>query len=463
MSPEEIKEMLGIKPEQVEEEQLWDQDYLWPRDTGEDLPETTTCLDVDRWEFDQGKRILGGIKQDCPAVYNMADLFAACFRQYPEIVGQGDSERFHEFLSTLMQSPEYIALHHSTQANMLASEMAAIQFWREFTKLVDDDEKDLVKFQGDKERTPNEKHIACIAAVGKALRQASEDTDKFEEYCKGCGIQEGQGGQTDTEKIKEGFQRIKNSARLRLIMNKSGRYRMCAQSKQRQKVTHGYDDMVGVKLDGDIGRLLPVELSRLSDPLFEDDAMRRLIEKQSMCRDYRGVEKVGKGPIIVCVDESGSTEGELVAEEKAFALGMYWIARFQKRECVLVSFSRGASFVLYSPTMNCGMSWDLELVDWLEHFYGGGTSMDVPLYEVPMLFKKIAKPQTDLIILTDAIVTVGKDLKDFFLKWKKQNGVKLITIVFGADGSSMKEVSDEVFPVSGLSVDSEAVSKCFSI
>jgi uncharacterized protein with von Willebrand factor type A (vWA) domain len=463
MSPEEIKEMLGIKPEQVKEEASCfdDMDNLHWRPSPE-LPETTTCLNVDKWEFEQGKRILGGIKEDCPAAYVMADLFAACFRQYPEIVGKGDSERFHEFLTTLMESPEYIALHHSTQANMLASEMAAIQFYKEFEKLAEQDERDLVKFQGEKERTPNEKHIACIAAVGKAVKKAQEESGNFEDYIKGCGIEEGSGGDIDTQKIKEDFQRIKNNAQLRAIMARAGRYRMCAQSKQRQKVTHGYDDMVGVKLDGDIGRLLPVELSRLSDPDFELDAMRRLVEKQSMCRDYRGVEKVGKGPIIVCVDESGSTRGDLVAEEKAFALSLLWVANHQKRWCCLVGFANGPAHTIL--TMKPGTS-DHRIVDWLEHFFNGGTTLDVPLQVIPSRWEEIGAPsgKTDMILLTDAQVRISSQMVQNFNKWKLHSQARVISIVFGNDTMQLPEVSDECFTVSGLSVNSEAVSKCLSI
>ena len=71
-------------------------------------------------------------------------------------------------------------------------------------------------------------------------------------------------------------------------------------------MTHGLDDVVGVVLDGDLGRLLPQELARLAVPEFEDDTLRRLVERQTMCREYRATEPVGKGPILISVDESGS-------------------------------------------------------------------------------------------------------------------------------------------------------------
>ena len=48
----------------------------------------------------------------------------------------------------------------------------------------------------------------------------------------------------------------------------AGRFRRVAQSKQRQKASHGLDDVVGVEPGGDIGRLLPNELAqKVGEPL----------------------------------------------------------------------------------------------------------------------------------------------------------------------------------------------------
>ena len=55
-------------------------------------------------------------------------------------------------------------------------------------------------------------------------------------------------------------------------------------------------------MDGDIGRLLPVELVQLGIPELADDVLRRLLERQTLCREYRGLEPVAKGPILVSVD-----------------------------------------------------------------------------------------------------------------------------------------------------------------
>src|SRR5262249_56099088 len=124
------------------------------------------------------------------------------------------------------------------------------------------------------------------------------------------GLGPGAPGSNDPRAIAALFKRVRSDPTLRRICELAGRYRRVAQSKQRRKATHGLDDMVGVVMDGDLGRLLPHELAKLAIPEFEDDTLRRLVERQVQCREYRSTEPVAKGPIIVSVDESGSMAGE---------------------------------------------------------------------------------------------------------------------------------------------------------
>src|SRR5688572_10143074 len=109
------------------------------------------------------------------------------------------------------------------------------------------------------------------------------------------GSAPGAPGGNDARAVAALFKRVRNDPALRRICALAGRYRRVAQSRQRRKVTHGLDDMVGVELDGDVGRLVPSELARLCLPELELDTLRRLVERQAMCRQYQACEPVGKG------------------------------------------------------------------------------------------------------------------------------------------------------------------------
>ena len=224
------------------------------------------------------------------------------------------------------------------------------------------------------------------------------------------------------------------------------------------------DDLVGVVLDGELGRLLPQELAKLALPEFEDDTLRRLVERQCMAREYRTAEPVGKGPIVVVVDESGSMSGEKVHTAKALALALAWVARQQHRWCALIAFSGGTEGRLLPLPPG---RWDENaLAGWLTEFLGGGTTCDVPLVELPNRYwKELACPkgQTDIICLTDAIVRVPADVRDNFLRWKAQVQARLLSLVIEGQPGDLAAVSDEVHLVPSLEVTQTAVERVLSI
>ena len=77
---------------------------------------------------------------------------------------------------------------------------------------------------------------------------------------------------------------------------------------------------------------------------------------------------VGKGPIIITIDESGSMQGEKAHTAKALALALAWIARQQNRWCALIAYSgdSGERLLALPPRR-----WnESALADWLTAFIG---------------------------------------------------------------------------------------------
>src|SRR5207244_3593534 len=150
---------------------------------------------------------------------------------------------------------------------------------------------------------------------------------------------------------------------------------------------------------------------------FEDDALRRLAERQCQCRDHRSVEPVAKGPILVCTDESGSMEGEKGHTAKALALAMAWVARTQKRWCALVAYSgdSGERLLALPP----GRWNEAALLSWLEPFIGKGSCLDVPVRELPDYYRRLGAPtgDPDVLFLTDALCRIPESAQNPFLEW----------------------------------------------
>lgn len=439
-------------------------------------PPSEHCLDLDEWDCDRGQQLAAKspkLRELKTTEHAAADFFGAAFKIEPSLNAACTDPRRHDFMKSLMESSDFQALRASTTLNDLASEIAAHSFADNFAGLQKEDAKREAKERADakagKPSNPMAGEMAAMRAAGAAVKQAAEEVEELEnaQQAFGLGGDGGTDGKMDPQRVAKLYKAVRGNAQLRRIVELAGRFRRLARSKQRQKSTHGYDDMVGVELGGDVGRLLPQELAMLADEDFELDAMRRLVERQSMQREYRGIERVAKGPIIVCVDESGSMSGEPVAAAKAFALAMAWIARHQNRWCALVSYSGGTDGVVLALPPG---RWDEAAVcDWLTHFSGGGTTMDVPLDELPRTYwpdlvaKGLQRGKTDVICITDAIVNVPDDMRERFLRWKAAEKVRMLSLIINGEPGDLAAVSDEVFRVSGIDVGEDAIGKCLSV
>jgi uncharacterized protein with von Willebrand factor type A (vWA) domain len=229
------------------------------------------------------------------------------------------------------------------------------------------------------------------------------------------------------------------------------------------KAVHGLDDVVGVEPGGDIGRLLPVELARLVLPELELDTLRRIAERQAACREHHAVEPVGKGPVIIALDESGSMEGAKIHTAKALALALAWVARQQRRWCALVAYSgdSGERLLPLPPGR-----WDeSKLADWLSAFIGRGSDIDVPVREMPRMYRELKAPAgvTDLVFVTDARCRLPADLRAAFSDWKRSVGARLVTLVIDNQAGDLALVSDEAHTVRSLDPDSDAVGRVLSL
>lgn len=132
--------------------------------------------------------------------------------------------------------------------------------------------------------------------------------------------------------------RLRASHRLRQIAKLAGRFRRIASGKRRSRVRHGADEIVDVEQGADLARLLPLELAMLVHPATKLLAMRNLLERSSMQYRLEGTEVLGKGPLVVAIDKSGSMEGERDIWATAVALALLDVAQTERRPFALLAF-----------------------------------------------------------------------------------------------------------------------------
>jgi len=449
-------------------------------------PTSPTVLELDDWGMRRGVEVLRESERlqtlglDESAI---ADFFGAAFEPEPHLHESCVDQLRHDFVRQLLETPEYNALHTSTLLNQAASAIAATSFAEQFAALRKETEpeereggkkeeptpREKKEAKGEKTTAPEPKHdrmaddMKVLRAVGQALSKASEEVEEAREAANALGMGAGNPGSNDAKVIAQMYRRVRSNKMLRRICELAGRYRRFAQSKQRRKLAHGMDDMVGVVLDGDLGRVLPQELAKLALPEFEWETLRRLVERQVLCRDYHSMEPVAKGPVIVSVDESGSMCGDRGHTAKALALALAWVARQQQRWIALVAYSgdSGERLLALPP----GRWNELALMDWLCHFIGHGSPLDVPVREMPRYYEELRAPKgvTDVIFITDAECCIPTCYQNDFNAWKRKVKARLITLVIEKSPGDLSAISDEVHQVQSLSVSEAGVERVLSI
>jgi uncharacterized protein with von Willebrand factor type A (vWA) domain len=470
MSPDDLRKMLGMKPEGFVKKPKEEPTLIRPLEPEKErkpLPDgiepSRFALVVDRFDIDHGK-VLWKDREDGDVISpeDLSDFFVCAFVEEPLFEEWSLAPRRQEFIRTMMDSPEYAELRVDTELNVVASNIAANRFADAWVKLKGKDER---RKRG--ERKPGDVDGDLLGAVDDALEEAEEEVSEMKDGLYALEAMGGPGIKTgvmaDPKKVVALWERIKKDPQLRKICENAGRFRLAARSKQKSKTVHGVDEVAGVELGGDLQKIVPEELALLVDPDFELDSMRRLVEDEMMQVEMHGREYLGKGPICLVVDESGSMSGTKVHTAKALCLAMAWVARHQKRWCCLIGYSGGEMGNLLALPWN---AWNEDkLCDWLTHFYGAGSMLDVPLDRMAQFWQKVRPPagKTDVIFITDAQCNINQRVRQDFLAWKAAEQVRAIALVLNAYPGHLAEVCDECHLIAEIAPGVEGVDRCLSL
>lgn len=422
---------------------------------------TKNALVVDKFDEIQGERIQKIYEKHTGEPSNLEkedwqDFFNLNYNCLPEMEQYCTNETKSDFIEQIADNPDFQKTKEMTANNMLLTEIACFETTNQYIELLKRNEK----------RPKNKKMNQKIAA-NKAVKQITQEVENLQNAMRGIGEEDGSIHKIDQQKLRETYNLIKNNKKLKSIFDLAGKYRLLAKAKQKQKVTHGYDDMIGTTTTDDVSRLLPAELVGICHPKIQAINVIRLIEKQTLGYEYLGEETAAKGPIVVCVDESGSMNGERIENAKAFCLAMGLIAKMQKRWISFVGFSsyRQGCKVCFPPNQ-----WDQqELINWILHFFSGGTDQQVPLVELPFTYwkefeqKGLQKGKTDIIFITDGEINITETVRDKFIEWKKLENCTVNCITIGSEPGGLQQVCDNVYLTNSLGIDCEGVQQVMSI
>ena len=208
-------------------------------------------------------------------------------------------------------------------------------------------------------------------------------------------------------------------------------------------------EISGIKYSNDISCVLPSELVLLRNPATKKLFQLKFAQKQLLSYNYRTKDEVKKeiteqeeiavekkepkGPIIVCVDTSGSMQGapENIAKTVTFALSK--IAIEEERKCYLISFSTGIETLDLSDFSD-GKSIS-KLVSFLQKSFNGGTDATPALNHSIEMLQKDGYKNADVLMISDFVMG---DLSSSLIKaieTEKKNNTCFYSLVIGSSGN----------------------------
>jgi uncharacterized protein with von Willebrand factor type A (vWA) domain len=255
------------------------------------------------------------------------------------------------------------------------------------------------------------------SAARPAAAQAAEAAREEAALMTAWGVQPGQLQRMSFDQRAQLAQRLRGG-RLGRFAELIGRFRQMATAERARKIENAPGELVGITLGDDLARLVPAEVTNLGVPALRGVFAARYAEARLMIYDSVGETDAGQGAIIACIDCSGSMDtpraGGVTAEAwaKACALALLDQARQAKRDFAGILFSSANQVKTFR--FPAGEQVRIEhVVDFAEHFFGGGTDFQAPLSAAAELlaaeYNTVGKQRGDIVLITDGLCGVTED------------------------------------------------------
>ena len=275
----------------------------------------------------------------------------------------------------------------------------------------------LAEMQAYEAEIANENIHAAMRQKLRAHTQLMEDiAAKYEEVkdflaqCPGAGFSYADLQAAGGEDFTALAQALRGNAAIQELARKMGRAYISEQRKKQTRIPQASRSEVhGTHRSDDVMRLLPSELLNLEDEALENLFYARLLEKQLQTYELQGTtlipgetteaQRKRTGPVVACLDTSGSMGGTPLLKAKALLLAIANILRQEERSLHVLLFGAAdeiREFALEDPQHSAG------LLHFLRQGFGGGTNFEAPLARAMQIIEQHpAYEKADVLMISD--------------------------------------------------------------
>ncbi|MHA1248654.1 MAG: VWA domain-containing protein [Candidatus Helarchaeota archaeon] len=280
------------------------------------------------------------------------------------------------------------------------------------------------------------------------------------------------------DKILEYSLLLEKIPELQKIAENLGRFEGAFSTRERWKLKpYVPEEIFNIYLSDDIHRVLAIELGKLNNPLLKSLFMANWLDHKLLTYQLRGKEKysskekeeVKRGPIIICIDTSGSMAGTPEQLAKALSLAVIKIAQSENRDVHVILFSGPENIKEYSLEQSVFKENKNENIDDYEKFledqelryeakrkyysnvidilafsFGGGTDFREPLNQAKKKLKDKRYEKADILFISDGISFIDNTIKELTNEIKERNA-RIFSIIIGNETGVVKEFSDFLY------------------
>jgi len=414
----------------------------------------------------------------------LEDTFQSFYQYDPELQQKVDPsvEPHREFLNQIMQTKEYRRLHEMTARDEFMSAMSAMRFAPNFISDVPEEEqekqkdnwgKSMLNGVQDEDGEPGE----GFAEYGidwdqirqnarEHLKEVEAEVGELKQCMAACGSlhYDCPLEQLPFEQAQELVQQIRGNPKFKTVLELAGRLKTVAINKRRHRSDKARTEITGVTVGDDVCRQLPNELFAMTHPVLNRDWTRRFTERSISQYDLIGTDKQGRGPIVVCIDESGSMgyppakyTPEVYAKSILYPLGMTCLD--EKRDLAVVLFT-GIVEAHYSQVQN-----NPELLKQIcMNFYcGSSTKFDPPMAQALEYVESARYADADILFITDGLSAFSPEMIKRVKKAKEEKGLSIYAAIIGTGAGQFSQIADAVWDYFDINDDDSFTDKMFKL
>jgi len=245
---------------------------------------------------------------------------------------------------------------------------------------------------------------------------------------------------------------LQNNQQIKELAHKMGRDYISEEKKKQVKIPEASkSEVYGTHRSDDVMRMLPSELLNLDDETLETLFYARLLEKNLLCYELQGVTfnsgeeieetKKRTGPVVACLDTSGSMNGAPMLKAKALLLAIANILKQEDRSLHVLLFGASGEIREFSMDRQNNAAG---LLAFLQQGFGGGTDFESPLkraFEVIALQRDYKK--ADVLMISDGDCHLSPEFTQIVTSQKHKLNCMVYSVL--CNGARVEDTfSDEV-------------------